>query len=113
MNDNSGKNKGFIQLSNCSVRNHYSFFDLIIKNGLNLVPIIAVDFSLSNLTFDESQYCIHSLKQGANNDYIDALKGICASFQYFSKFSLGYGFGARTVETEGPACNLFSMTGDF
>jgi hypothetical protein len=26
---------------------------------------------------------------------------------------LGYGYGARTVEGEGPACNLFSMTGDF
>jgi hypothetical protein len=26
---------------------------------------------------------------------------------------LGYGFGARTVPGEGPACNLFSLTGDF
>jgi hypothetical protein len=26
---------------------------------------------------------------------------------------LGYGFGARTVEGDGPACNKFSMTGDF
>ena len=26
---------------------------------------------------------------------------------------LGYGVGARTVDGEGPACNLFSMTGDF
>lgn len=26
---------------------------------------------------------------------------------------LSYGFGARTVNGDGPACNLFSMTGDF
>lgn len=26
---------------------------------------------------------------------------------------LAYGYGARTVEGEGPACNLLSMTGDF
>jgi hypothetical protein len=27
---------------------------------------------------------------------------------------MGYGFGARTVTSgDGPACNLFSMTGDF
>lgn len=26
---------------------------------------------------------------------------------------LGYGVGARTVSGEGPACNLFSMTGDY
>ena len=26
---------------------------------------------------------------------------------------LGYGYGARTVEGEGPACNLFALTGNF
>jgi hypothetical protein len=26
---------------------------------------------------------------------------------------LAYGYGARTVSGEGPACDLFSMTGDF
>jgi hypothetical protein len=26
---------------------------------------------------------------------------------------LAYGFGARTVQGDGPASNLFSMTGDF
>ena len=26
---------------------------------------------------------------------------------------LAYGYGARTVSGEGPACDLFSMTGDY
>jgi hypothetical protein len=35
-------------------------------------------------------------------------------FNYFSRFTLAYGFGARTfTNDDGPACNLFSMTGDF
>ena len=100
-------------LKNCSLRNFYSFLDLHVKNGLNLVPIVAVDYSLANLTFNENCYCIHTLKPGVPNDYIDALKKINRSFKFFSKFMLGYGFGARTVDGEGPACNLFSMTGDF
>ena len=49
-------------MKNCSLRNFYTFLDLHVKNGLNLVPIVAVDFSLANLTFDESCYCIHTLK---------------------------------------------------
>ena len=35
------------------------------------------------------------------------------SYEKFSDFMLAYGFGARTVGGEGPACNQFSMTGDF
>lgn len=95
------------------MRNAYSFFDLIIKNDLNIVPIVSVDFSLANLTFDESQYCIHTLKEGVQNDYVDSMKRIAASYKHFSKFMLAYGVGARTVAGEGDACNLFSMTDDF
>ena len=45
---------------------------------------------------------------------MDALPRLYKSFKYFSQFLLSYGFGAKTVGTgDGPACNLFSMTGDF
>jgi hypothetical protein len=53
------------------------------------------------------------LKQGAPNDYIEGLKRISNSFKHFTKFMLAYGHGARTVNGEGPACDVFSMTGDF
>ena len=53
------------------------------------------------------------MKPGAPNDYVDVLKRVNAAFKHFSKFTLGYGVGARTVNGEGPACNLFSMTGDY
>jgi Copine len=114
LHDEKGKSKGVIDLKNCSLRNFHTFLDLHLKNGLNLVPIIAVDYSLANLTFDEAQYCIHTLKPGAPNDYISALRRFSKTFRHFSKFMLGFGLGARTVGSgEGPACNLFSMTGDF
>lgn len=111
--DEKKKVKGILKLKNCSLRNFYTFLDLHIKNGLNLVPIVAVDFSLANLTFDENCYCLHTLKQGQPNDYLEVLKYVFRSYKKFSEFMLGYGFGARTVEGDGPACNKFSMTGDF
>lgn len=86
--------------------------DLHIKHGLNLVPIVAVDYSLANLTFDESCYCLHTLKAEATNDYVEVLRLIENCFHKFSKFSLGYGFGARTKPGDGPSCDLISMTGD-
>lgn len=44
---------------------------------------------------------------------MDSLKRVGRAFKHFSKFMTCYGFGARTVNGDGPACNLFSMTGDF
>lgn len=62
--DDKNKEKGVVKLKKCSLRNFYTFLDLHVRNSLNLVPIVAVDFSLSNLTFNESCYCLHSLKPG-------------------------------------------------
>lgn len=85
-----------------------------MKNNLNIVPIIGVDFSLANLnTFDVNPYCLHTLKKDAPNDYIDVLKRVSSAYKHFSQFMLAYGYGARTVKGEGQACDLFSMTGDF
>lgn len=113
--DNKKKVVGKLYLDNFSVNSHYSFTDLYIKKSLNIVPIIAVDFSLANLTFDESQYCVHTLKEGKPNDYMDCLKSVSKTFHNFNRFMLPIGFGARTLigKKEGPASNLFSMTGDF
>jgi len=62
--NSQGKSNGYVKFKNCTVRNFYTFLDLHIRNNLNIVPIIAVDYSLANLTFDERGYCLHSLKPG-------------------------------------------------
>lgn len=74
--DHKRRVSGKFFISNFQLNSHYSFIDLQIKNNLNIVPIIAVDFSLANLTFDESQYCVHTLKEGKPNDYMDCLKSV-------------------------------------
>jgi hypothetical protein len=52
--NDGGKNRGELHFRNCSLRNFHTFIDLHVKNGLNIVPIIGVDFSLANLTFNEN-----------------------------------------------------------
>jgi hypothetical protein len=39
-----------------------SFLDLISNQMLEIVPIVAIDFSMSNLTFDEKK-CIHTVNE--------------------------------------------------
>ena len=46
------------------------------------------------------------------NDYLDVLAQLGKAFSRFSTFSLGYGFGARTIPGEGPSSEMVSMTGD-
>ena len=40
------------------------------------MPIIAIDFSLANLTVDKDS-CLHSTKFNKKNDYRDIIKTIC------------------------------------
>jgi hypothetical protein len=104
---------GKLIVSNCQLRKFYTFMDLHVKNGLNIVPIVAIDYSLANLTFDENNLCLHSLKPGCPNDYIDVLKSLASAFKMFSQFYLGYAVGARTIPKEGPSSDIVSLTGDF
>lgn len=50
INDKNQKIGNF-EITNCSARRFYTFFDLQLRNQLNIVPIIGIDFSLANLTF--------------------------------------------------------------
>ena len=76
MLDSKMKSQGKLWLTNYSARRIYTFFDLRVRNKLNIVPIIGIDYSLANLkTFaaDPNDMCIHTLKPGAPNDYVEAL----------------------------------------
>jgi len=63
---------------------------------VNIVPIVVVDYSLSNLTFDENK-CIHTLKEGAPNVYKDVIEALMGGYKNLSSFMMGYGIGAKTI----------------
>lgn len=73
--DEKNKYMGKFELSAFSARRYFTFFDLVFKNQLNIVPIVGMDFSMANLTMNDASI-LHTLKPGAPNDYIEALKGL-------------------------------------
>ena len=114
VNDDKGKPRFRMYIQNFSIKQHYTFMDLYTKNSLNIVPIIGIDYSLANLTFDDTQHCIHTVKEDKPNDYVSCLNAVAKAYNYFSRFNLTYGFGASTfLKGDHPACPLFSLTNDF
>jgi hypothetical protein len=78
------------------------------------VPIIGIDFSLANLTFEAGRPLIHTLKPGEQNDYVDTLTSLFSAFSQYSRYTVAYGMGAKTLPGENnPTCQLFSLTGDY
>lgn len=113
--DEKKRYQGKIEISQCSARRHYSFFDLQLQCQLNVVPILAVDYSIGNIveTATGLPGCLHSRKPGFGNDYISAMMAVSKSYSQYARFMLAYGVGARTMEGIGPAVDVCSMTGDF
>lgn len=68
-----------------------------MKKSLNIVPIVGIDFSLANLTFEDAQHCIHTIREGLPNDYVDGMAAVNKAYFYFSRFAMIYGFGASTL----------------
>ena len=52
-----------------------SLTQYIARGNFNISPIVAMDFSLANLTFSEDQ-CLHSTKAYKKCDYRDVLRTI-------------------------------------
>lgn len=112
--DADGDTSGTFEMRGLQTRRYFTYFDLVFRNGLNIVPIVGIDFSMANLTMTDASI-LHTLKPGAQNDYVEALKSIDEAFAHHSSFKMAYGFGARThVRGEGQdACDLFSLSGNF
>ena len=75
------------------------------------MPIIGIDFSLANVTFDDRKM-VHSVKEENQNKYRDILMSISKSFRQISPSSLLYGFGAKTIKKKGETSHLFVASGD-
>ncbi len=61
-----------ISLKKIQCRRRTSFLNLVADQMLEIVPILGVDFSMANLTFDDRK-CIHSVNEDKPNEYRDLL----------------------------------------
>jgi hypothetical protein len=71
-----------------------SILTSLAEGGLNVLPIVALDFSQANLTFSDEQ-CLHSTKPYKKCDYRDVLRSVCASFANVTALPV-YGYSAKT-----------------
>ena len=106
------KTTGQLQFGEVDFKPIFTFLDYIVHRTLNIVPIVAIDFSLANLTFDNHK-CIHSLKRGQPNDYRDVMGAICNAYRNIASYMVGFGFGAKIVPKTGRTSNCFAMNGNF
>ncbi|CAI2359408.1 unnamed protein product [Moneuplotes crassus] len=96
---------GKIHFGSPKVRPIYSFLDYKINLNINFIPIIALDFSLSNVI---------DAQKGNNvvNDYIPVINHIRHVYKNISNFCLGFGFGAKTCSGQVRASDIFSLSGN-
>jgi pyridoxal/pyridoxine/pyridoxamine kinase len=78
---------------------------------LELVPIVAIDYSMGNLTFDDRK-CLHSVNEDNPSEYRDLMSIVSKAYKQMSPSTLFYGFGANTVPHITEVSDLFSGTGD-
>ena len=83
----------------------------ILFSGIKVVPIIAVDYSLGNLTFDNNK-CMHHFDKIRPNYYVEALNQIEARVAPFYSAMLAYGFGAKLVPKKSKLSSCFALNGN-
>ena len=102
---------GVISLQNIQCKRRTSFLNLIADQMVEVVPIIGIDFSMANLTFDEAK-CLHVLNQDRTSVYRNLLQAVSKAYKLISPTSLFYGFGANSVVKRTEVSDLFVGTGD-
>jgi len=83
----------------------------ILFSDTKFIPIIAVDCSLGNLTFD-SLKCMHHFDKIRPNYYIEALKAIESKITPFYSKMFAYGFGAKIIPKKTKLSSCFSLNGN-
>lgn len=63
---------GVISLKQIRCKKRTSFLDLIAHQMLELVPMVAIDYSMGNLTFDDRK-CLHSINEDNYSEYRDLM----------------------------------------
>ena len=109
--DKKNKKLGKLVLREIYVEPIITFLDLM-KEGVRFIPIIAIDFSLGNLTFGDQEKCLHHRNPNVPNIYIHILKLIDSLLHCFYEKMLGFGYGARLIPKKSETSNCFAINGD-
>ena len=100
-----------ISLKQIRCKRRTSFLDLVAHQMLELVPIVGIDYSMSNLTVDERK-CLHSINEDNPAEYRDLMSTVSKAYKQMASSTLFYGIGACSVPHITETSDLFSGTGD-
>jgi hypothetical protein len=89
--------------------NQVTILDLF-PGHFHIAPVICVDFSMANLTFQSSGTCEHSTKYTKANQYRELLKMLCIDMFSNELFVPIFGFGAKTFPGSSTTASLFPMS---
>jgi len=92
----------------CLLKRPVSIVSCIKTGDLRVVPIIAVDFSMGNLTFGED-LSLHNTDPRVPNDYRDLLEMIANSYANVTNLAI-FGFGAKTAQALKKSTPMFPLT---
>ena len=62
---------------------------------MQLVPMIGIDYSMANLTFDERK-CLHSLNEDNPSEYRELVSTVSKAYKQMAPSTLFYGLGAAS-----------------
>ena len=79
---------------------------------MNVIPIVVVDFSLSNLTFQEDNECVHSLKNDQQNQYEIILESIVRGFVNIADKVMAVGLGGKADPNDKNATDIYPFMGE-
>ena len=104
--------RGTLNIGDSLLTPIFSFLDYKIHLDIKVIPVIAIDYSLSNLTFDSKRQLIHTQKESEDNDYRSILNHILKVYKNLAPFVMGFGMGGKTYPKQQNASDIFSLTGN-
>ena len=90
------------------IKRPLSVVDFIQSGDLRVVPLISIDFSLGNLTFEDSTV-MHSTNPEKSNDYRNLLSMISEAYRNIFNVPI-FGYGAKTSTYSNKTCHLFPLS---
>lgn len=103
---------GKLSFGHCKVRPILSFLDYKINLNLDFIPIIVIDFSLSNILDGGKNKSMHDLNPQESNDYISVINHIRHVYKDISQFCMGFGIGAKTCPSQIHSSDVFALSGN-
>jgi hypothetical protein len=89
--------------------NQVSIID-ILPHMIHISPIVCMDFSMANLTFQSNGLSVHTSNVSRPNQYRDLIDMICQDIFSPELFVPIFGYGAKTFPGSSEVSHLFPLS---